>query len=72
MCRVYLTTSIVGQDREVLGYTIECDKKPPGGTPQQCPAYKAISAASSRKKKELPIWATSKNKKANSLPPTPE
>jgi hypothetical protein len=78
MCYVYQTTSIVGQDRQVHDHAVECSKKPEGGTPQQCPAYSFIPAGSSRKKKELPKWATMRkgDKKDNItsslLPPTPE
>lgn len=58
MYQVFETVSIVGKETKQERHTVECDKKPPGGTAEQCPQYKIISAGSSRKKKGLPNWAS--------------
>jgi hypothetical protein len=58
MCQVFETTSIVGNETKVERHTVECDKKPPGGTVEQCPQYKFTPAGSSRKKKGLPSWSS--------------
>lgn len=60
MCQLYETVNIVGKETKVERHTVECDKKPPGGTIEQCPNYKFIPAGSSRKKKGLPAWASGK------------
>ena len=37
MCQVYETVSFVGKEIKAEKYTVECDKKPPGSIPEQCP-----------------------------------
>lgn len=58
MCKEYQLTHMVGGTTTEETIITECSEKPPGGTIKDCPKYKLITAASSRKKQGLPAWAT--------------
>ncbi len=66
MYQVFETVSIVSKETKQKRNNVECDKKSPGGTAEQCPQYKIITAESSRKKKGLPNW-TSDNSGHNGI-----
>lgn len=71
MCIVYKTTTIVGKETETKITTDECNEKPTEGTAEQCPNFKLITAASSRRKKGLPSWASGNGKGPGGSSATP-
>ncbi|EEQ91069.2 uncharacterized protein BDCG_06189 [Blastomyces dermatitidis ER-3] len=57
MCINYITISITAGQTVTTSNITECERKPAGKSPSECPRYKEIQAASSRKKNGLPEWS---------------
>ncbi|KLJ13793.1 hypothetical protein EMPG_11292 [Blastomyces silverae] len=57
MCTNYISSSTTAGVTVTTSTIVECERKPAGKSPSECPNYRETHSGSSRKKDTLPEWS---------------